>query len=103
LLVFSFAVATPLLGFACQLATPPQMRGLASSLYTFSAQLLGYAIGPLLIALTTDYVFKNPLMVGHSIQIVCAAASALFGLLAVTTWKPYRAFVAAVAVGDPTA
>jgi MFS family permease len=103
LLVFSFAVATPLLGFACQLATPPQMRGLASSLYTFSAQLLGYAIGPLLIALTTDYVFRNPLMVGHSIQIVCTAASVLFGLLAVTTWKSYRALIAAAEVRDAIA
>jgi MFS transporter, Spinster family, sphingosine-1-phosphate transporter len=101
LLVASFAVATPLLGFACQLATPPQLRGLASSLYTFAAQLLGYAIGPLLIALMTEYVFRNPLMVGYSIQIVCATASVLFGLLAVTVWKPYRALIAAAAVGDP--
>jgi MFS family permease len=95
LLTFFTTICTPLLGFACQQATPSQVRGFASSLYTFSAMVVGYAIGPLLVAGLTDRVFRDPQMVGHSIQVVCTVASCLTGLFLLRTWRPFRDIMAA--------
>jgi hypothetical protein len=57
--------------------------------------VVGYAIGPLLVAGLTDRVFRDPQMVGHSIQVVCTVASCLTGLFLLRTWRPFRDIMAA--------
>jgi len=44
---------------AIQEITPNELRGQISSIYLFVINLVGLAIGPLLIALCTDYVFTD--------------------------------------------
>lgn len=82
-----------LMAFALQNATPSRMRGVAASLYTFSAQLLGYAVGPTVVALLTDRLFGDPKMVGYSLQIVTSAASLMAALMFFTILRPYRTLV----------
>jgi MFS family permease len=79
-----------LMAFTLQSATPSRIRGVAASFYTFSAQLIGYAIGPTLTALITDKVFGDPAMVGHSLQIVTSTASFVACLMFFTILRPYR-------------
>lgn len=85
-----------LMAFATQHVTPNRMRGVVASLYTFTAQLVGYALGPALIAGMTDRVFRNPAMVGYSLQIVTCIATAIAGLLFFSILRPYRESVASV-------
>ncbi len=88
--IFCNSFPIGLLVYTLQSATPSRARGFASSMYTFSAQFLGYAVGPTLIALLTDKVFGDPKMVGYSIQIVTSVASVMMGLLCFTILRPYR-------------
>lgn len=82
-----------LMAFTLQNATPSRIRGVAASFYTFSAQLIGYAIGPTLTALLTDRFFGDPVMVGHSLQIVTATASLIAGVMFFTILSPYRRLI----------
>lgn len=88
--IFCNSFPIGLLVYTLQSATPSRARGFASSMYTFSAQFLGYAVGPTLIALLTDKVFGDPKMVGYSIQIVTSVASVMMAVLCFTILRPYR-------------
>ena len=52
---------------AVQMMSPPEMRGRFAALTVLASNLLGYAIGPMLIGFLTDYVFHDPMKVGYSI------------------------------------
>jgi len=45
---------------AIQVVTPNEMRGFVSGIYVFVAVVIGLGVGPPLIAVLTDYVFKSP-------------------------------------------
>jgi len=61
---------------AIQEAVPSTMRGQFSALYLFIVNLIGLGLGPTLVALTTDYVFGAPEMVGYSLLVVTSLAMA---------------------------
>ena len=52
---------------AIQEIMPNQMRGQASALYIFIVNLLGLALGPQILAIFTDYIFKDEMMVNYSL------------------------------------
>ena len=52
---------------AIQEMMPNQMRGQASAVYLFIVNLLGLALGPYLLAIFTDYVFRDEMMVNYSL------------------------------------
>jgi len=52
---------------AIQEMMPNQMRGQASAVYLFVVNLLGLALGPQILAIFTDYVFKDEMMVNYSL------------------------------------
>ena len=82
-----------LIAASTQNATPNHMRGVVGALYTFSAQFIGYMIGPSLIAMLTDRWFHDPKMVGYSLQIVTSAATVAIGVFLFTILRPYRAML----------
>lgn len=82
-----------LMAHTLSVATPSRLRGFAAALYTFSAQLIGYAIGPTVIALLTDRVFGDPRMVGHSLQIVTSIAAVIAALMFFTVMPHFRQLV----------
>jgi MFS family permease len=74
---------------ALQIVTPNEMRGQVRAAYQFVFNVVGYAAGPVFVALFTDFVFGSDASLRYSL----AAAAAIMGPLAVlVTWfglKPY--------------
>ncbi len=100
---YCFTFPTGIIPSAMQIGTPNRVRGFAGSLYTFSAQLVGFGVGPTAIALVTDHVFGDPLKVGFSIAIVGCTAALLAGWLLASTLKPFRDLLAEVHAGEAAA
>lgn len=83
---FPLAMATT----ALQMVTPNRMRGIAASIYVFTVSVMGLGLAPTLIALTTDYVFEDPMKVGWSLAIVCSLAAAGCAFLMYRGMRPFR-------------
>jgi MFS family permease len=88
--IFCCGFPVGLMAASTQMATPSRMRGVVASIYTLMAQLIGYMIGPTLVALLTDRVFGDPAMVGHSMQIVMSAAAVVASFCLFTAMTHYR-------------
>ncbi len=56
-----------LIAAALQAVTPNQLRGQTAALFGFCANILGVASGPTVIALLTDYVYRDEQAVGLSL------------------------------------
>ena len=52
---------------AAQEMTPNQMRAQASAFYLFMTNLIGLGLGPTVVALFTDYVFSDTMMIRYSL------------------------------------
>ncbi len=59
---------------------PNQMRGVGTALVSFCNVIMGLAVGTAMTALLTDYLFRDPQMVGWSMSIV-ALSSGIAALL----------------------
>jgi MFS family permease len=75
---------------ALQELTPNRMRALVSAMYMLTINLIGAALGPMAIALCTDYVFADPKRLPEAISVVCAVASPLSVLVLWTGLRDYR-------------
>ena len=75
---------------ALQTVTPNQIRAQATAMYLFLFNLIGFGLGPLVIAAFTDYLFHSEAAIGYSISLNFA----IFGPAAcLVFWyglKPYR-------------
>ncbi len=69
---------------------PNEMRAQAAAVNALLSSLIGLGLGPTLVALLTDYGFRDPSAVGRSMLIVGASASFLAGLLFWKTLGPFR-------------
>ena len=74
----SFPLATS--AAALQLMAPNQMRAQVTALFFLSMNILGITGGSTLVALCTDYVFRDEVLVGYSMSVISAVA-ALSGAL----------------------
>ncbi|HEX7416768.1 MAG TPA: MFS transporter [Steroidobacteraceae bacterium] len=74
---------------ALQIITPNEMRGQVRAAFQFVFNVIGYALGPVFVALFTDYVFGADASLRYSL----VAAAAIMGPIAIlVTWyglKPY--------------
>jgi hypothetical protein len=70
------------------MSTPPEMRGRMGSLITVSVNLFGYALGPILVASFTEYVFADPQKVGLSIACTMIVVAPI-SFWAIWTARPY--------------
>jgi len=90
--VFVFFSSAPL-GTApasIQDMTPAPMRGQAIALYTGILNVVGFGLGPLFVALLTDRVFGDPLMLKYSMLAVMAVSITLGVLFMIMALNPYR-------------
>ncbi|MAW81882.1 MAG: hypothetical protein CMI63_16730 [Parvularcula sp.] len=74
---------------ALQVVTPAEMRGQVRALYQFVFNVVGYAAGPLVIALFTDYLFGAEDQLRYSMALL---ACILAPTACLVTWigvKPY--------------
>ncbi len=72
---------------------PNQMRGQVTALYYFVISLLGLTVGPSAVAIVTDFVFKDELMLRYSLALTCGVASVIAILVLSYNLKLYRAAV----------
>lgn len=73
--VFFSSLPQAMAATAIQVATPPHLRGLASSFYIVTVTLIGLGIGPTGVAMMTDYVFADPHGVRWSLPIISGLAA----------------------------
>jgi MFS family permease len=78
-----------------QLATPVEYRGRTTALFTMVFNIVGAALGPLIVAILTEHVFRDPAKVGLSIATMAAAAAALGTIIFVFCLKPARNAISA--------
>ena len=96
LLVSFFFVLYPTV---IQMATPNRMRAQISAIHLLAGNLVGIGLGPTVIALVTDYGFKDEMAVGHSIVVVGVLAYSVGALALVKALKPFVAEVVSLNPG----
>lgn len=75
---------------ALQLVTPNRMRGFVSAIYFFSGNLIALGLGPTIVALCTDYLFRSESAVGYSIALVSGVASLAAAAVLYLGLRPFR-------------
>ena len=68
----SFSVTLPLalITTVMQEVTPNNMRGVVNGTYVVTTNVLGLALGPTLVAASTDFVFQDTQSVAKSLALV---------------------------------
>ena len=94
----SFPVATSAAGL--QLMAPNRMRAQVTALFFLALNLFGITGGATLVALLTDFVFRNEQQVGYSMSIMCALSA--IGGAALLAWglKYFRATARSLSVPE---
>ncbi len=94
----SFFAAAPfgVAAAAVQELVPPRMRAQASALYLFVVSLIGLGAGPTVVALATDYLFRDDLALRYSLALVTGVGLVLATGVLAAGLAPYRRTVAAV-------
>ena len=70
---------------------PNQLRAQISAVFLLISNLVAVGIGTTLVALITDKIFENPLMVGMSLSIVGTISCALAFILLKKGCKAFSA------------
>lgn len=91
---FGFAAAIALTPVALQIVIPNELRGQVIAVYLLILSLLGYTVGPLLVALFTDYLFMDEALVGRSMALVAAIGGPLSVLCFATSRKQFTRLLA---------
>ena len=92
----AYTVPNGLMIGAVQDVTPPRLQGQTAALYYLVIGVLGLTLGPLMVALLTDYVFLRPEDVGNSLSVL---AGLLGPLAAFVMFLGRSGFNAAVRTG----
>ncbi len=79
---------------AIQEIMPNQVRALASSVFLFILNLIGIGLGPTLVAIFTDYLFKDESMIRYSISLLYFIGGSVSLVLTLYALKPYREAIA---------
>jgi len=84
------AMYVPMEPLTIQMATPNAIRAQVSSIMLFVLNLVGIGLGPLSIALVTDYIFKDDMAVGDSMAVISLFAYLLSAIAFYFCINPYR-------------
>jgi len=82
---------------ALQSVTPNRMRGQATALFLFVFNIVGFGCGPTVIALITDYVFRDDMRVGSALVLATVVLGPLSAWVLSSGLKPYGRLIAATA------
>ncbi|MET0291357.1 MAG: MFS transporter [Steroidobacteraceae bacterium] len=77
-------------GTAIQLIVPNRARAQVSAMYITITTLVGLGLGPLVVGLMTDYVFRNPADIRYSLAIVVFFPAPILFLMLSLARKPFR-------------
>jgi MFS family permease len=87
-------MSAPAQNSAIQLVTPGEIRAQISALYLFTISAIGMALGPLVVALATDFVLKNEGMLRYSMSGFAMILAPIGILMMWKAMKPYGLAVA---------
>jgi MFS family permease len=76
---------------AIQLIVPNRARAQVNALYITLTTLVGLTIGPVLVGLMTDHVFRNPADLRYAISIMAGFPPPIMVVLILIARRPYRA------------
>jgi MFS family permease len=93
----SFSVTLPLalITTTMQEVTPNAMRGVVNGMYVVTTNVLGLALGPTLVAASTDYIFEDTQSVAKSLALICLLMGPIAVLLLNSGRSAYVAHVSA--------
>lgn len=91
---FMYSLPQALASSALQFVTPNRMRGVASSFYVFAVSVTGLGAAPTVVALITDFVFRDEAKVGFSLAITCTAAAIASAFFLWRSLRSYRSLMA---------
>jgi MFS family permease len=74
---------------AMQIVTPSDMRGVVAGMYVVTTNVIGLALGPTLVAASTDYLFADPKAVAYSLGLVALVVGPLSVVLLAFGRKDY--------------
>ncbi|MDM7955105.1 MFS transporter [Blastomonas sp.] len=83
-------------------AAPGTLRGQVAALYFFTLGVVGLSIGPVSVALITEYVFDDPDALGAAIAVAAGIFGPLAGLLVLSAIKPFNRAALALAASTTT-
>jgi len=89
--VLSFWALGPIMQAAILTVTDGRYIGRISAFTYFLTNMIGMGMGPLLVGLLTDFVFKDEALVGTSLAIVLSLAGMMTIGLLFGGIKPFRA------------
>ena len=87
--ILFITMALGLLPAAQQALVPNHLRGSASALGTLMVNLIGFGLGPTLVALATDGLFESPGAVGRSLALVTPITLLVGACCAAAGLRPY--------------
>jgi MFS family permease len=85
---FSMMVPAPQ-NAALQVITPNQMRGQIMAIFLFIFNVIGFGLGPTIVALFTDFVFGDPSQLRYAMASAAALIGPTAGLIFLYGLKPY--------------
>jgi len=93
--LFFLSLTPAPLNAALQVITPNQMRGQITALFLFVFNVIGFALGPMMVALFTNYLFRDESQVGLSLVLTGLILGPLGTFIIWLGMKPYGRRVAA--------
>lgn len=101
--IFLSMMPYPCAGASIQMIVPNRARGQVTALYITVTTLVGLSIGPIIVGMMTDYVFRDPADIRYSMAIVTGVSAPLMFVLLLAARRPYRTVRAAMGTvtGDP--
>jgi len=89
----ALGMSGPIQNVQMQTVTPAELRGKITALYLFLLNVVGIALSPIIVALLTDHVFRDPMMVRWSIFCLLAFSSPVSFYFVLRSRKPFLAEV----------
>lgn len=91
---FFFYWTTAPMNAALQIVTPNQMRGQVTALFLFVYNVIGFGLGPTVVALFADRLFHSEKLLGRAIAVASLSIGSLTALIMWLGVRPYgRAIV----------
>ncbi|MEA3001863.1 MAG: hypothetical protein QOH81_651 [Sphingomonadales bacterium] len=90
LVTFGYSFPLSMAGASLQLATPPRLRGLASSFYFVIVGLIGLGLGPVLVPFVSGTLLHDPHRIGEALAIVAILFSAVALILLSVALRSFR-------------
>jgi len=94
IIYFASALSLNMGATSLQLLTPPNLRGRLSGLYVFCTNMVGAGLGPLVVAMITQKVFRDGSKVGIAMAIVTPLAAITGAIILGTARHRYAETIA---------